>query len=181
MANHNPGKHPPWRRDPLILERLPKVERLRLQGLPNTRIAAQLGVAENTIRRDCERLDELWRERTQGEQAEMRAVIVAKLEDTRLRAIEAAEWDRQCEEAVLFGLEIEHPVHGTLKVYRDEKDRAEFRSQKAQSLNVARQAAMDEAKVLGVVPDKLDVGGEVLVRVVELEREPEAANGSRDT
>lgn len=162
----------------MILERLVQVERLHLRRWPNTRIAAELGVDEITIRRDLERLRELWRERTQGAQEDMRAEIVAELEDTRQRALDAAEWDQQCEEAVLYGGGFPDGQGGTRRVYRDDKGSAQYRGQKAQSLNVARQASMDKAKVLGLVAEKQEVGGEVLVRVIERER---IADGRRDS
>ena len=161
MANHQ-GKAVHWRRDPTVLARLPQVERLHLRRVPNTTIAAQLGVAEVTIRRDIERLNELWRERISGEQATMRAQIVAELDDTRERALAQAEWDEACERAVLFGEA--HPTLGRIRT--DDKGSAQFRGAKAQSTNVARQATMDKAKVLGLVVDKAEVTGEAPVRVV---------------
>src|SRR3990167_2744148 len=57
----------PWRDDPEILRRLPEVEELVLAGYPNTAIAATLKLSEATIRRDKDRIAELWQELTAGE------------------------------------------------------------------------------------------------------------------
>jgi hypothetical protein len=103
MPNPRGRKSVPWRRDPTILARLPLVERLHLAGRPNVAIAAELGLDETTIRRDLERIGELWKERAGGDIAEQRARIIAELDDTRRRALEFAEWDQACEAAVLFG------------------------------------------------------------------------------
>lgn len=167
-------KSVPWRRDPVILTRLPLVERRHLAGQPNTVIAGALGVDEGTIRNDLARLRELWLEQTKAEQAALRAEVVAELNDVRRRAISQAEWDEFCERAVLFDdasmptyerikrglIHPDHPVDGEgqpLRVARDEKGSASFRGSKAQSLNVARQATMDKAKVLGLIVDHLSL------------------------
>jgi hypothetical protein len=160
-----------WRRDLVILERLPKVERLHLKGQPNTRIAAALGVSEKTIRLDIERIKELWLERT-GESIEaLRAKAVAELEDIRVRALEAAEWDQMCEQAVLFDdVEEENVVMlqtgkpAKRSVQRDDKGSATFRGQKAASLAVARQASVDKAKLQGLVTEKPEAGVTVIIR-----------------
>lgn len=164
-----------WRRDPVILARMRNVERRHLKGETNVAIAEALGVDEITIRRDLDRLRELWLEQTKEDQSTIRAQVVAELDDTRRRAIEAAEWDQDCEEAVLFG-------NG--RVYRDQKGSAQFRGQKAQALNVARQATMDKAKVLGIVVDKVaptDADGKTLdlASLVLLAREQEGGSGDR--
>src|SRR3990167_3731413 len=74
--NPKPSKNPatgrgrktvPWRDDPEILRRLPEVEELVLAGYPNTAIAATLKLSEATIRRDKDRIAELWQELTAGE------------------------------------------------------------------------------------------------------------------
>lgn len=163
MANHR-RVGTAWHRDPEVLERLRVVERQHIRRVPNTTIAVQLGVSEATIRQDVKRLEELWRERIQGEQADLRAQIVAELDDTRERALAAAEWDQQCEEAVLYGVEVE--IHGKPRdVYRDAKGAAQFRGNKAAALTVARAATMDKAKILGLVADPEPPAGEQLVRV----------------
>lgn len=136
----------------MILERLPEVERRHLLGEPGTSIAKALGLNEITIRRDLDRLRELWIERTQNKQEVMRAELVAHLEDVRRRALATAEFDEQAERAVLYG---EDRNGRPLMVTRDQKGSAQFRGQKAQSLNVARQATMDEAKVLGLIVEKV--------------------------
>lgn len=154
----------PWRRDPAILARLPEVERRHLAGQPNTTIAAALNVSEGTIRNDLKHLSELWQEQIKGESAVLRGRIAAELRDVRRRAVKAAEFDEEAERAVLYG-------EGRA-VERDAKGSAQFRGQKAQAINVARQASMDEAKLLGLVVEKQEVSGEGLVRIYE--------RGSRD-
>lgn len=159
----------PWRRDAEILARLRHVERRHLRRIPNTQIAVELGVDEKTIRNDLVRLRELWIEHIQGEQAQLRAGIVAELDDTAERALAAAEFDEQCERDVLYGADRLDADGIAVRVYRDEKGSAKFTGQKAQHLNVRRQAVMDKAKVLGLVADKVDASGEVLVRIYERE------------
>lgn len=159
------GKRVAWRRDPVILARLPRVERLHLAGRSNVAIAAALDVDEKTVRNDLDRLRELWLEQTRAEQGSMRAVVLARLEDVRTRALEAAEFDEMCERAVLFGDPIEDAEEGRRRtVHRDDKGSAQFRGQKAAALGVARQAAMDQAKLLGLIVDKQEHAGEILVR-----------------
>jgi hypothetical protein len=93
--------------------------------------------------------------------------VLAELEDVRVRALEAAEWDQMCERAVLFddlGADDEELASSGddtfrgrrgSKVHRDAKGSAQYRGQKAQSLNVARQATMDKAKLLGIDVNKV--------------------------
>lgn len=154
MPNPRGRKAVHWRRDPVILARLPTVERLHLAGRPNVAIAAELDVDEITIRRDLDRLRELWLERTAAEQDANRARVLAELEDVRVRAIEAAEWDQACEKAVLFGGSIEDE-DGPNSVYRDKKGSAQFRGNKAAALKVAHDATMSKAKIQGIVVDKV--------------------------
>lgn len=165
MPNYRAGKHVNWRRDSVILERLPIVGRLHVRRVPNTHIAAQLGVDEATVRRDLERWNELWREHIAQERATLTAGIIAELDDTRERALAAAEWDQQCEEAVLYGVQHEGADGQPRMVYRDAKGSAQFRGNKAAALGQARQATMDKAKVLGLVTDPEPPAGEQLVRV----------------
>lgn len=164
MPKHHAGKSVNWRRDPEVRARLEQVERLQWQRLPNTTIARQLNVDETTIRRDKERLQALWMERTAASQEEHRAAVVASLEDNERLALEAYAWDKQAEEAVLYGMEV--TIDGKPRVvYRDAKMSAQFRGNKAQALAERRQAAMAKAKVLGIVVDKVEPQGEQLVRV----------------
>lgn len=149
------GKRVAWRRDPVILARLQTVERRHLKGEPNTTIAAVLDIDEATVRNDLKRLQELWLERTAAAQDDNRARVLAELEDVRVRALEAAEWDQVCERAVLFGDPINDDDGNPTTVYRDNKGSAQFRGNKAASLAQARQATMDKAKVLGLVVDKV--------------------------
>lgn len=155
VSNPRGRKSLPWRRDPIILARLRDVERRHLSGQTNVAIAAALDVDEITVRRDLDRLRELWLEQTKESQADLRAQMLAKLEDVRVRALQAAEFDERCERAVLFGDE---------QVYRDDKGSATFRGNKAAALGQARQATMDQAKLLGLVIEKQEHAGELLVR-----------------
>lgn len=150
MPNARGRKSVAWRRDPAILARLREVERRHLAGQTNVAVAESLGVDETTIRRDLDRLRELWLEQTRSEQADLRARVLAELEDVRTRAIAAAEFDEQCERAVLFG---------DARVIRDDKGSATFRGNKAAALGQARQASMDKAKILGIVVDKASIAG----------------------
>lgn len=154
-------KSVPWRRDPVILARLQQVERRHLAGETNVAIAAALDVDEITIRRDIERLRDMWLERTAAAQDENRARVLAELDDVRTRALKAAEWDEMCERAVLFD-DLPEAEATTLdgrparrSVYRDAKGSAQFRGNKAAALAQARQATMDKAKILGIVVDKV--------------------------
>jgi DNA-binding CsgD family transcriptional regulator len=150
VPNARGRKSVAWRRDPVILVRLRDVERRHLSGQTNVAIADALGVDEATIRNDLKRLAELWLEQTKESQAEQRARVLAELEDVRTRAIAAAEFDEQCERAVLFG---------DARVIRDDKGSATFRGNKAAALGQARQATMDKAKILGIVVDKAHIAG----------------------
>jgi hypothetical protein len=152
-ADSRGRKRVAWRRDPAILARLPRVERLHLAGRTLVAIGAEVGISEATVRDDLKRVQELWRERAGGDIADQRAQIIAELDDTRRRALEAAEWDQMCERAVLFGGSIEDE-DGPNSVYRDKKGSAQFRGNKAAALAQARQATMDKAKLLGLVVDK---------------------------
>lgn len=149
-ARGRKGVH--WRRDPVILARLEEVERRRLRGQANVHIAAALGVDEGTIRNDLKRLQELWQERTGATIIDLRARAVAELDEVKRRAIEAAEFDRDMELAVLFGV-------GDRPVIRDEHGSARFFGQKAQALNVYRQAVMDQARILGLVTERRELRG----------------------
>ncbi|MDP9372074.1 MAG: hypothetical protein M3Q65_06410 [Chloroflexota bacterium] len=148
-----------------MLRRLLEVERRHLAGHPNTLIAAALEVDEKTIRDDLKRLKQLWHERIKGAQEQMRAQKVAELADIKQRAIAAAEFDERCERAVLFDdplvpdHERSEEERSVPRVHRDEKGAAQFRGQKAQALNVARQAVMDQAKILGIVVEKQEHSG----------------------
>jgi hypothetical protein len=174
-ADSRGRKRVSWRRDPVILDRLPKVERLHLAGRTHTAIAVQIGISEATVRDDLKRIQELWRERAGLDIADQRAQILAELDDTRRRALDAAEWDQACEAAVLFsdvldspaapepaetdaGLGVStsaNPPPARRTVHRDAKGSAQFRGNKAAALGVARAATMDKAKLLGLVVDKV--------------------------
>jgi len=78
-----------WRKDPKILERLPKVERWHLQGWTNYRIADALGLSEAAIRKDLERVRLLWTERANDDIALHKAEAVATY-----RQVQQAAWER---------------------------------------------------------------------------------------
>jgi hypothetical protein len=169
MTQPRDGRWQKWRRDPQILERLQEVERLRWRGLSGRAMARELGVGEVTIRRDLSRLDELWLERTAADQQRQRAEIVAALDDNARLALEAYQWDKQAEAAVLYGESVEGKDGKPRVVYRDKRGAAQFRGGKAQALAERRQAVMAKAKVLGLITDKQEQVGDLLVRVVERE------------
>ncbi len=68
-----------WRKDGAILARLEEVERLHLAGKSNRAIARELRIDEWTVRRDLQRLQELWEERVGQRVVELRAQCVAQL------------------------------------------------------------------------------------------------------
>ncbi len=75
-----PGKKSlPWDEDPEILRRLETVEDLVLAGYRNTEIGNALNVTETTIRRDRERIAELWRRQATSDIVGMRERSVANL------------------------------------------------------------------------------------------------------
>lgn len=167
------GKSVSWRRDPLILDRMRTVEREHLAGKSNVAIAEQLRVDEATVRNDLKRLNELWLEHTKLDQETLRAEAMAKLEDVRLRAISAYDFDRRMEEAVMTGGTFMTAAGDAVKIHRDEKDSAQFRGNKSAALNVARSATMDQAKIAGVVVDKVsptDAKGNTLDLTTLLQR-----------
>lgn len=150
------GKSVSWRHDQTIQERLLRVERLHLAKWSNRRIAAELSVDEKTIRKDLAHLSELWLDRTSATQDHLRAEALAKLEDVRVRALEAAEFDERMEWAVLTNESLGENGQGELiKVHHDDKGGAQFRGNKSAALNVARAATMDQAKIQGIVVDKV--------------------------
>lgn len=168
MANHR-RVGLPWRKDPEVLARLPEVGRRMLRRETHQQIATALGSTISTVHQDMKRVRELWVETIQDEQTAMRAQIVAELDDARLEALRAAEWDYQCERAVLFGQALveDDPILGRCdrQVWRDTKGSAQFRGNKAAAIGQARQATMDKAKVLGLIVDKVaptDADGKTL-------------------
>lgn len=75
-----PGKKSlPWYDDPEILRRLAQVEDLVLSGYRNTEIAKHLDVTEATIRRDRDRIAELWRKHSTNDIVGMRERSIANL------------------------------------------------------------------------------------------------------
>lgn len=151
------GKHLHWRRDPRILERMQEVDRLHLLGRANTSIAITLGVDESTIRYDLKRINELYRERVADSHEELLGQAIRRLEHVMRLGLEAYDWDLECEDAVLFGGDQIDGAEGNGKrvVYRDQKGSAQFRGNKAAALQVAAKAAMDIAKLQGLVVDKV--------------------------
>lgn len=153
-----------WRRDAEILARLDRVEPLHAAGWPSARIAEQLGVSPRTIRQDVDRLATLWIERVGATQDEHRGRLVAQLDETVRRSFAAAELDDACTRAVLFGEPV--VIDGKeVEVVRDRNGVARFSSQRVAALNAAREAIVSEAKLLGLIVDKVaptDASGETL-------------------
>lgn len=145
----------PWRRDPVVLARMVEVERRHLVGERNTTIAAALKVDEKTIRDDLKRIQELWLENTKGQIASLKAQKVAELDEVKRQAFSAAAFDEMCERAVLFNEPFVGKDGKAGRVYRDSKGSAQFRGNKAGALGQARAAIMDQAKVLGLVVEKV--------------------------
>jgi len=95
MPQTNPkGRKPlPWKRDPLILERLVKVESLHLMGVTNIGIGSQLNVTEATVRNDLKRLAIIWKERVGddiAEQKERAVAVYRKVQSEAWRAFHGA-------------------------------------------------------------------------------------------
>lgn len=127
---------------------------MHLAGKSGRAIAAVLGLDEGSIRGDLKRLQELWQERIKEEAVVLRSQVAAELADLKVRALDAAAFDEAAERAVLYGTDA---AGKDVVIRRDDKGSAQFRGQKASALNVARQAVMDRAKVLGVVIDKTEI------------------------
>ena len=85
MPTRNPS--PPWRSDPIILDRLTKVETLHLQGAHDTEIAAALGIDRRTVYRDLARLKVFWQERAGDKVQEQKERSVAVY-----RNVQQAAW-----------------------------------------------------------------------------------------
>lgn len=160
-ANPNPpGRQPgrarlPWHRDPVVLERMVQVERRRLAGEANTTIAAALNVDEKTIRDDVKRIESIWLERIAQDIEALKAEKVAELGEVKRLALSAAAFDEMAERAVLANEPFIMRDGNERRIYRDAKDSAQFRGNKAASIGQARQAIMDQAKVLGLVVEKV--------------------------
>jgi hypothetical protein len=160
VPNPRGRKSVSWRRDPAILARLPRVERLHLAGRTNVAIAAELDVDEGTVRNDLKRLSEIWLERTATDQADNRARVLAELEDVRVRALEAAEWDQMCERAVCSTTYLSRRHHSrrtsgaAIRLPRRQGLGA-VPGQQGAALAQARQATMDKAKLLGIDVNKV--------------------------
>ncbi len=102
---------------------------------------------EWTVRADLARLQELWLERAGDKVAALRAECVRRLDAIYWQAMRDAERDRQYERWVLFGIVPDDIDPATLAA---PDGRQTFKGDKANSLNVARQAIMDQAKLLGL-------------------------------
>jgi IS30 family transposase len=151
-----------WRRDPLILARLPEVERLHLAGKSNRHIAERLHVDEGTVRNDLKRLGELWRENTALDIEDLRAKRFAELEQVKRLAIESFDFDLAMIEAVMLGTKVAGEDGTEREVKRDDDGRAQYKADKVAALAQYRQAVMDQAKLYGLIVEKRDItsGGE---------------------
>jgi hypothetical protein len=151
------GKKPvAWRRDPLILQRLVRVENLHLMNITNVAIGEQLGVTEATIRNDLKRLAVLWRERAGDDiqaQKDRSIAIYRKVQNEAFRAFQAA------------------------------KDTSLNRGS---YLNTIKTSEDSIAKVLGLAPDKHELSGpgggaipvrEVVIHLPERDEEVSETDG----
>ena len=132
----------PWHKDGRIIDRMQRVEEMHITGKSNRAIARELGVDERTVRTDLQRLQQVWEERLGQRVVELRARCVAMLDGIYRQAMQNAERDRQYEAYVLFGIVPDDTDAATLAP-RD--GRQSFKGDKAQSLDTARQAIMDQA------------------------------------
>ncbi len=163
-----------WRQDGAILARLEEVDRLHLNGWSNRAIARHLKVNEWTIRVDIGRLQELWLERAGETVLRLRAECVRRLDAIYWQAMRDAEHDRQYERWVLFGIPPDDMDPATVPP-RD--GRVTFKSDKAHNLDIARQAIMDMAKLLGLArPPQPDQDGQrmTLADLMRAHRESQA-------
>lgn len=145
----------PWNRDPVVLARIVEVERRHLIGERNTAIAVALNVDEKTIRDDLKHIQEAWLEKAKDKIESLKAKKIAELDEVKRQAFAAAAFDEMCERAVLFNEPFTAVDGKSGRVYRDSKGSAQFRGNKAASLGQARAAIMDQAKILGIVVDKV--------------------------
>lgn len=194
----------PWRQNPDVLDRLPKVRKGMHYGKSNREIARELGVDEGTIRSDVKRIRELGIEYLAQDITTHRADVLREFEEIRQHAIHAAAFDESVERAVLFGeaagtytcpgdgshaikRELDpvsgawvdrewcaepHEAPAIIKRGKDGQGGATFRGGKAAALSVARAAAADKAKILGVAVDKVENLTPIPVRIYEREVAP---------
>ena len=101
-----PGKKSlPWDRDPEILRRLAMVEDLVLAGYRNTEIGHHLKVSETTIRRDRERIAELWRRQATSDIVTMRERSIANLR--RIQRLADNEFRNQRDRPINLRLQLD--------------------------------------------------------------------------
>lgn len=101
-----PGKKSlPWDKDPEILRRLATVEDLVLAGYRNTEIGHHLKVSEATIRRDRERIAELWRRQATSDIVAMRERSIANLR--RIQRLADNEFRRERDKPSNLRLQLE--------------------------------------------------------------------------
>lgn len=191
------GRHVNWSEDPLILERLTKVEAMHLRGAYNTVIAEELGVDEKTIRTDLKRLRELWVKRAGDAVEDMRAQRYQELEAVKRLALRAFDFDMEALAAVLYDESSDgEPLAGKTigehseadrdsvpkrrrRVFRDSDGRAQYKADKVAALQAYRQATVDQAKLYGLVVDKKDVtsGGQPMTFTIEIDRAADDGDG----
>jgi NADH/NAD ratio-sensing transcriptional regulator Rex len=160
-----------WKRDERILARLAEVERLHLRGKSNRAIAEKLHVNEKTIRNDLERINELWQERTTLDIDGLRARRFAELELVKREALQSFDFDMAMIEAVMLGKPIEGEDGVTRHVQRDDDGRAQYKADKVAALAQYRQAVMDQAKLYGLIVEKVDMTLSVRQEAERLARE----------
>jgi hypothetical protein len=98
-------KSTPWNEDPEILRRLSTVEDLVLAGYRNTEIGHALQVSEATIRRDRERIAELWRRQATNDIVALRERSVAQFR--RIQRMADNEFRNEREKPAMLKLQLD--------------------------------------------------------------------------
>ena len=125
-----------------------------LAGKSNYAIAAELGMAEVSVRRDRKRIYELWSEQVGGEIVKRRLVRIAELDALKEEALKIARDHEKMGRAVLFGETVDGKI-----IRIGEKSNPEFKGQTAQLLEVARKAIVDAAEIEGLKEQAGAMGG----------------------
>lgn len=98
-------KSKPWFEDPEILKRLAVVEDLVLAGYRNTEIGDALKVSEATIRRDRDRIAELWRKQTSDNIMALRERSVANMR--RIQRLADNEFRHEREKPAMLRVQLD--------------------------------------------------------------------------
>ena len=98
-------KSKPWHEDPEILRRLATVEDLVLGCYRNTEIAKSLKVSEATVRRDRDRIAELWRKQATEDIRGMRERSIANMR--RLQRLADNEFRNEREKPAMLRVQLD--------------------------------------------------------------------------